>query len=50
MWLLAIGRAVTLAEIVPWFSVFDHGFLTTTKDTNLWRKSGTHDRISTRAA
>jgi len=23
---LAIGRAVTLAEIVPWFSVFDHGF------------------------
>ncbi len=32
--------AVTRAEIAPWF-------LATTKDTNLWHKSGTHDRIST---
>ena len=43
MWLLAIGVSVISTEIV-------HGLasstmvLTTTKDTNLWQKSGTYDR------
>ena len=37
-----------MREFVPWFKRLRPWLLTTTKDTNLWHKTVTHDRISTR--